>query len=93
MNTRILLPLTATALLAVAITSTLVGTPSPPVAEASPRIVDLPAITVRPAAEDAAYYQAHKIVDLAAVIVYPAAGDQAFFLADTALRASLACRC
>lgn len=93
MNTRILLPLTAAALLAVAITSALVGTTSLPVAEASPRIIDFPAITVRPAAEDAAYYQAHKIVDLAAVIVYPAAGDQAFFLADTALRASLACRC
>lgn len=93
MNTRILLPLTATALLAVAITSVPVGIPSLPVAEASPRIVDLPAITVRPAREDAAYYQAHKIVDLAAVTVYPAATDQAFFLAGMALRESLACRC
>ena len=93
MNTRIILPLTAVALLAVAITTALVGTPSLPVAEASPRIVDLPTITVRPAVEDAAYYQAHKIVDLAAVVVYPAAGDHAFFLADAALSASLACRC
>ena len=91
-NTKILFPLTA-ALLVVAATSALVGTPSLPVAEASPRIVDLPAITMRPAVEDAAYYQAHKIVDLAAVIVYPTARDHEFFLADTALRTSLACRC
>ena len=93
MNTRILFHLTAAALLAVATTSALVGTPSLPVAEASARIVDLPAITVRPSVEDAAYHRAHKIVDLAAVIVYPAAGDHAFFLADAALSASLACRC
>lgn len=93
MNTRIRFHLTAAALLAVATTSALVGTPSLPVAEASSRIVDLPAITVRAAVEDSAFYQAHKIVDLAAVIAYPTAGDQAFFLADTTLRASLACRC
>ncbi len=91
MNTRILLPLTAIALLAVAITAVLVGTPSLPVAEASPRIVDLPAITVRPAVEDAAYYQAHKIVDLAAVVVYPDARDLAFFVADTARIADCLC--
>lgn len=84
MNTRIILPLTAIALLVVAITTALVGTPPLPVAEASPRVVDLPAITVRPAVEDAAYYQAHKIVDLAAVVVYPDARDLAFFVADTA---------
>ena len=91
MNTRIILPLTAIALLAVAITIALVGTPSLPVVEASPRIVDLPAITVRPAVEDAAYYQAHKIVDLAAVVVYPDVGDLAFFVADTARIADCLC--
>ena len=93
MNIRILLPLTATALLAVAIASAPVGIPSLPVAGASPRIVDLPAITVRPKVEDGAYYQAHKIVDLITVIVHPATEDQALFLPGTALQGSLACRC
>lgn len=92
MNTRILPP-AVTALVAMAITSAPVGSPSLPVAGASPRIVDLATVIVRPTAEDAAYYQAHKIIDLAAVIVYPVAGDQALFLAGKAPRASLACRC
>lgn len=84
MNTRILFHLTALTLLAVATASAaLVGSPSLPVAEASPRIVDLPAITVRPSMEDAAYYQAHKIVDLPAITVYPDARDLGFLVADT----------
>jgi hypothetical protein len=82
MNTRILFHLAAIALLAVAAASAPVRSPSLPVAEVSPRIVDLPAITVRPAAEDAAYYRAHKIVDLAAVSVYPEAAERTWFVAD-----------
>ncbi|MET0815641.1 MAG: hypothetical protein ABWX88_10670, partial [Pseudoxanthomonas sp.] len=49
-------------------------------------IVDLPALTVRPAFEDAVYYQSHKIVDLATVTVRPAAEDLAYFLADNTAR-------
>lgn len=59
----------------------------------SSRIVELPAVRVRPDVEDVAYYQAHKIVDLTAVTVPPAVADQASFLAGLALRQSLACRC
>ena len=86
MSTNILLPLAATTVLAVATTSVLMGVSSLPVAEASPRIVDLPAIIVRPAAEDAAYYQAHRIVDLDTVIVYPDASDLALSVATTSRR-------
>ncbi len=62
-------------------------------AQTSGRIVDLPTVTVRPAAQDAAYYRARKTVDLAAVVVHADAADHALFLADSALSASLACRC
>ncbi len=85
MNTRIPFRLAAV-VLAVAATFALVETPSLRIAEASPRILDLPAVIVHPAVEDAAYYQAHKIVDLEAVTVYPDVSDLAFFVADTTRR-------
>ena len=86
MNTKILLPLTAITVLAVATPSAWMETSSLQVAEASPSIVDFPAIIVRPAAEDAAYYQAHRIVDLDTVIVYPDASDLALSVATTSRR-------
>ena len=94
MSSKRFLPLVAAGALAATIVfPSLVNQPSASVAEASPRIVDLVVITVRPAAMDAAYYQAHRIVDLPAVTVQPEAADQASFLAGLALWESLACRC
>jgi uncharacterized lipoprotein YajG len=92
MTIKLLFAILAATLLTVASIPQWVET-SPIAAPAVDRIVDLPTVTVRPAAQDAAYYQAHRIVDLAVIIVYADAADQASFLADTALRASLACRC
>ncbi|HEX7804237.1 MAG TPA: hypothetical protein VF471_15915 [Pseudoxanthomonas sp.] len=89
MNTKTLLPLTAAALFAVCAGSMLISSQSYNEAKAAPvasHIVDLPTVTVRPAFEDAAYYQANKIVDLAAVTVRPAAEDLAYFLADNTAR-------
>ena len=92
MNTKHLIPLTAAALFAVCAGSALISTQSyeanarAAAAPAAARIVDLPAVTVRPEAGDLAYYQANKIVDLAAVTVRPDARDLAFFLADRGAR-------
>ena len=92
MNTKTLIPLSAAALFAI-VAGSLVAAHSSnatfaPVASTPIQnsIVDLPAVTVRPSFEDAAYYQAHKIVDLATVTVRPAAADLAFFLADNTAR-------
>lgn len=93
MNSKRLLVLAAAILLAAAIVPARMENPSLPVDEASSRIVDLAAVTVRPASADAAYYRSRRIVDLPAVTVYPAAADQALFLAGIALQASMACRC
>jgi hypothetical protein len=90
MNTKTFLPLTAAALFAVCAGSMLISSQSYNEASAktpvASHIVDLPAVTVRPSFEDAAYYQANKIVDLAAVTVRPAAEDLAYFLADNTAR-------
>ena len=94
MNSKRFLPLIAAAALAATMFfPTLTDQPSSSVAEASPRIVNLAAITVRPAAVDAADYRAHRIVDLPVITVQPESADQASFLAGLALRESLACRC
>jgi len=91
MNAKTLIPLSAAALFAI-VAGSLVAAHSSNTASVasapthSSSIVDLPAVTVRPSFEDAAYYQAHKIVDLAAVTVRPAAADLAFFLADNTAR-------
>ncbi len=92
MNTKTLIPLSAAALFAI-VAGSLVAAHSSnatfaPAANAQTQnsIVDLPAVTVRPSFEDAAYFQTHKIVDLAAVTVRPAAADLAFFLADNTAR-------
>lgn len=89
MDTKTFLPLTAAALFAVCAGSMLISSQSYHQANAAPvasRIVDLPTVTVRPAFEDAAYYQANKIVDLATVTVRPAAEDLAYFLAGNTAR-------
>ena len=92
MNTKTLIPLSAAALFAIVAGSLVAAhssnTAYAPVASAPTQssIVDLPAVTVRPSLEDAAYFQAHKIVDLATVTVRPAAADLAFFLADNTAR-------
>ena len=85
MNSNVLFPLAATTLAAVA-AAALVATSPPPVAGADPRIVDLPAVVVHPAAEDAAYYQTHRIVYLDVVVVHPEAGDPALSVAAATRR-------
>jgi putative intracellular protease/amidase len=92
MNTH-LIPLSAAILFAVCAGSALISTQAyqanaraSTTAPVAARIVDLPTVTVRPAAEDLAFYQANKIVDLAAVTVRPDASDLAFFLADRGAR-------
>jgi hypothetical protein len=83
MNTKLVfLFLAAAGLLAMANAPAPDGNPSG-AAPTSSRITELPAISVRPAAEDAAWYQAHKIVDLDAVLVRPDSRDLALFVADT----------
>ena len=85
MNTNVLFPLAVTS---VAITTTiaLMATSPLPDAEAAPCIVDLPAVVVHPAAEDAAYYQTHRIVYLDVVVVHPEAGDPALSVAAATRR-------
>lgn len=85
MNTNVLFPLAVTSV-AVTTTIALMATSPLPDVEAASRIVDLPAVIVHPAAEDAAYYQAHRIVDLDAVVVYPEVGDLALSVATTTRR-------
>ena len=90
MNIQTTLPLAA-ALLAAAILANLDGGSAPSSTEAPPRIVDLPAITVRPAAGDAAYHQAHKIVELDAVTVHPEPGDMAAYVVARVRAADCLC--
>lgn len=87
MNTKTLLPLTAAALFAACTASMLLSArdfSNAPLASSavSDTIVDLPTVTVRPAAEDLAWYQSHKIIDLAAVTVRPEAADLAYYQAS-----------
>ena len=92
MNAKTLIPLSAAALFAIVAGSLVAAHSSSathaPVASATAQnsIVDLPAVTVRPSFEDAAYFQANKIVDLAAITVRPEASDMAAFLADNSAR-------
>lgn len=87
MNTKNLLPLTAAALFALCAGSALVSTHTARADAASNlAIVDLPTVTVRPAAEDLAYYQANKIVDLAAITVRPDPQDLGAYVAANTAR-------
>ena len=85
MNSKTFLPLTAAILFAICSGSMLlagqthstdavaVSTHAAAQSVTSMEIVDLPTVTVRPAAEDLAFYHAHRIVDLATVTVRPSA--------------------
>ena len=96
MNAKTLIPLTAAALFAVCAGSMLMAGQSlaanananatADTATASTRIVNLPAVTVRPDAKDLAYFQSHKIVNLATVTVRPDARDLAQYLASSSAR-------
>ncbi len=89
MNTKTLFPLTAAALFALSLSAAPLSSDRQHervVVPAAIEIVDLPSITVRPAAEDAAYYRANKIVDLAAVSVRPDPQDLAYFVASSQVR-------
>lgn len=92
MNAKTLIPLSAAALFAIVAGSLIAAHSSHASLAASAStptqnsVVDLPAVTVHPSVEDAAYFQARKIVDLAVVTVRPAAADLAFFLADNTAR-------
>ncbi len=88
MNANSFLPAAAAALFALCAGSALIASQS---AEAdqitvATHIVDLPTVTVRPAAEDLAFYQVNKIVDLAAITVRPEVQDVAFLLAGHTAR-------
>ena len=86
MNTNLVYPLAALAVLATATaTASLISFPTD--ASVDGRIVDLPAVTVRASAQDVAYFRAHRIVDLPQVTVYPESTDLALFLATDAVRA------
>ncbi len=79
MNAKFLFPLiAATSLVACVATESVPEFAAPPV---STTIVDLPTISVFPAAEDLAYYRANRVVDLAAISVQPEPEDLAFYLA------------
>lgn len=87
MNIKSYLPLAAATVFAVCAGSALVSAkPSPPSEAASTpvavHVVDLPTVTVRPAPQDLAWFQANRIVDLAAVSVRPDPADRAAFLAS-----------
>jgi len=82
------LPLAAAALFALCAGSAVIASQSAETDgfQVATHIVDLPSVTVRPAAEDLAFYQANKIVDLAAITVRPQAEDLAFVLAGHTAR-------
>ncbi len=89
MNTKTLFPLTAATLFVVSLSAASLSSDrqhQQVVPQAAIEIVDLPTITVRPAAADAAYYRANKIVDLAAVSVHPEPQDLAYFVASSQVR-------
>ncbi len=89
MNTKTLFPLIAVTLFAVSLSAASLSSDRQHervVATAGMEIVDLPSITVHPAAEDAAYYRANKIVDLDAVSVHPEPQDLAYFVASSQVR-------
>lgn len=90
MNAKALFPLTVAALVAASVSAVSLskdGNPSAPAeAPVAARIVDLPTVTVRPSAEDRAYYQANRIVELATVTVRPDPQDRAHFLTSSSVR-------
>ncbi len=94
MNTQSLLPLTAALFSVVAGAALLASTSGPQPARApaattaadSARIVDLPAVSVRPDPQDLAFFQASRIVDLDTLTVRPDPADRAAYLAARTVR-------
>lgn len=90
MNTRNIFPFSILPLVATGLMTTAMAAGSladlPTGARLGTRITELPAITVRPAPQDAAYFQAHRIVDLPRITVRPQPDDLALFLADNTAR-------
>lgn len=84
MNARSLISLTAVALVSTCLIAPASSQATQPAttAMAAGGIVDLPTITVRPSAEDLAFYRANRVVDLAAVTVRPAREDLAYFISS-----------
>lgn len=76
MNTNLVIPFAALAVLAAA-TAAASRISFPANAPVGSRIVDLPAVTVRASPQDVAYFRAHRIVDLPALTVYPQSTDLA----------------
>jgi hypothetical protein len=85
MKTNFVIPLVALTVLAAA-TAAASRISFPAEAPIDGRIVDLPAITVRAAPQDAAYFRANRIVDLPRITVYPESTDLALFLATDSVR-------
>ena len=85
MNTNLVIPLAALAVLAAA-TAAASRISFPAKVPVDGRIVDLPAVTVRASPQDAAYFRAHRIVDLPRITVYPQSTDLASFLATDSVR-------
>jgi len=86
MNTNLVIPLAALAVLTTATAAaSLISFPAD--APVDDRIVDLPAVTVRASPQDVAYFRGHRIVDLPRITVYPESTDLALFLATDAVRA------
>lgn len=82
MHASTLLSLTAAGLFSLCAGSMVLSqqpTAAPAAATVAPRIVDLPAVAVRPDPADLAYLQALRahVVDLPAVVVHPSAADLA----------------
>lgn len=93
MNTKTLLPLTAAAVFALCAGSMVLSANSyadthvqvQANASHAARIVDMPAVTVKPEATDLAHYLTYKdakVVNLPAVTVRPQSQDLAYFLAN-----------
>lgn len=92
MNTKTLLPLSAAALFALCAGSMVLSANSfadtnvstANTTSAAARVVDLPAVTVTPEANDLAHYLTYKdvkVVNLPALTVHPESQDLAYFLA------------
>ena len=85
MNTNLVYPLAALAVLATATaTASLISFPTD--ASVDGRIVDLPTVTVRASPQDVAYFRAHRIVDLPRITVRPESADLTLFLATDSVR-------
>ena len=84
MNTRMIFLLVFAALLAMGAAASSANKAADPAV--SERIVELPAVSVNPSPQDAAYFRAHRIVDLPRITVRPDPADLGWWLADNTAR-------